>query len=232
MSKTRNILGAALLAVGMVSAVQAAATVLDFETYAGSNVAPGGSVASLPNGGTDQPFNPGDVVTNQYANLGVSFSTSNFVARNASRVGGNVTLPPDPPNGSANFLMNSASGASFVMTVLAGFQLTTLKLDVAFNSAGFGIFFNNDATLQGGANFSSSFLSNWSSGVDVQLPTGIDIRSVEFRSVDSSSRFAIDNIELTLNPTGLPGVPEPAALGLVALALAGVAATSRARQKR
>lgn len=213
-------LGAGLLTAGLIPAVLAGVVplhaVIDFEDL--TNV-------TAPT----QNISVGDSITNQYVQFGLQFTEPNVI--NCSRSSGNpaCSAPPSiglPPHGGQNFLMNKQGLGPFSVRVLDGFSLSTMKLDIARNSSTFYVkFFDASNALlaspvdeQTGSNFS------WARDVDLGAITSA-VRRIEFGGSPTTS-FAIDfmSFDYVANSTN---VPEPAMLGLVALALAGVGLTRR-----
>ena len=215
MSMIPKNLGTALITAGLMSVAQAApvalSAVIDFD---GLTHATGG--------------NPGDVVTTQYLGFGLEFTGHNEV-RCSQRTNSNCTatralLPPPHAASSPNFLMNSPGGTGFSIRVLSGFALTSLTLDLAANPSSFFINFLDDRDnriRQFARQFGTDFL--W----ETELLSGVNsaVRRIEFGG-DLSSSFAIDHLRFDY-VVDRANVPEPAVLGLVALALAGVALSRR-----
>lgn len=223
MTKILQSLGAALITAGLASAALAApvslSAVIDFENV---------NTTTIP----IHALAVGDSVTNEYIQYGLVFTGPNVVTCSRESGGSACDAPlavRNPPHIAAgkNFLMNRP-GLGFSVNVLEGFSLSKLKLDIARNNSTFFIrFFDANNQLlrspieeQTGSNFS------WSSGVDLG-DVDAAVRRIDFGGGLSAS-FAIDymSFDYVANTTN---VPEPAMLGIVALALAGVGLTRRRR---
>ena len=204
-------LGAALAAAGLLAAAQAApvalSAVIDF----------------------DEPsIGLGSVITNQYAQFGLVFTTNNVVTcsktTNAS-CGAPRQFPPPPHTTSPNFLMNGVAGSGFSINVLTGFSLSSLTLDIAANTTTFFVkFFDaRGAAVSTPVSWATGSNFHW----DTEVLAGVNsaVRRIEFGGSNTTS-FAIDDLrfDYVVDSTN---VPEPTALSLVALALAGVALSLR-----
>lgn len=212
MNIIRKSLGSALLAAGLMSSVQAALITIDFDETSAQLRGPA-SGSESPHVVMDD-IQPGDVITTQYSKFGLTFSGNNRVVHD-------VTPPGVPPNGSPTFLMNSSQGADFSIDVLPGFSLSSMVLDVAANTRQFTIRVFDDA---GSSEFSLPFGTGgrWTTK-DLLLST--NTRRIEFDASPSSS-FSIDFLRFEISGGGT-NVPEPAALSLVALAMACVGLSRR-----
>lgn len=222
MTLTLKSLGVALITTGLMSTAQATlvslSAVVDFDGVNGNTRPP-------------RAFSDGDVITNQYAHFGLLFTDTNVV-----RCSMTTNPPPNPachapraiapPQSGPNFLMNDPPGTGFSIRVLDGFFLSTMKLDIARNNSAFFIklydandqFLSSPIDAQTGSNFS------WAADVVLAGITSA-VRRIEFSGSVGSS-FAIDFLRFDY-VTNSTNVPEPAVLGLVALALAGAGLSRR-----
>lgn len=228
MTLTLKNLGTALITAGLMSVAHATpvalSAVIDFDGLTPA-ANPPQTVPIAPSAGAT----PGDVVTTQYLGFGLEFTGNNEV-RCSMQTNPNCTAPRHlgpPPHAasSPNFLMNSAVGTGFSIRVLNGFALSSLMLDYAANNNPFFIKFFDAADSQ-------------IVGQGLSLPTGTNfvwdtatlngvnsaVRRIEFGGTNSS--FAIDYLRFDY-VVDRSNVPEPAVLGLVSLALAGVALSRR-----
>ena len=210
-------LGGALITAGLLSTAQAALAVIDFD-----ELKPGKS-RPLPLAAT-----PGDIVTTQYARFGLEFTSNNEV-RCSPSTGPDCTaareIAPPPHVSSPNFLMNNAVGTGFSINVLNHFSLNSLSLDIAANRNPFFVrFFDASDTLMLGSGLEWTNGSNFDWRTEVLAGVSSAVRRIEFGGTATS--FAIDHLRFDYTLDHLH-VPEPAVLGLVALALAGVGLSRR-----
>ena len=218
MTLTLKSLGVALIATGLMSTAQAAlvsmSAVIDFDEVTGIT-------------SPSQAFSDGDVITNQYTHFGLLFTNTNLVrCSKTTNPACGAHRDIAPPQSGPNFLVNDPQGAGFSIRVLDGFFLSTMKLDIARNNSAFFIklydandqFLSSPIDAQTGSNFS------WAADVVLAGITSA-VRRIEFSGSVGSS-FAIDFLRFDY-VTNSTNVPEPAVLGLVALALAGAGLSRR-----
>ena len=161
---------------------------------------------------------PSTVVGSTFtASDGVTFST-NAIANHNGSSSGNVVPPPTRADSLGHVIPNG-----FVRNV-----------DISLEWAAFDDF---QVTLFDDTGVTRTFQgngSNWTTGWTLLDLTDIfgDHRRIDHINFSNStdSRFAIDNLRLAERPGG-GTLPEPAGLGLVALALAGAGLTSRRSRK-
>ena len=217
MTMTLKNLGTALISAGLMSVAHASpvalSAVIDFD---------GLTPAANPPQAT-----AGDVVTTQYLGFGLEFTGHNEV-RCSQTTSPNCTafrrlLPPPNAASSPNFLMNSAVGTGFSIRVLNGFALTSLTLDLATNNNPFFINFLDAADHQI-QQFARQFGTDFAWHTETLTGVNAAVRRIEFGG--SNSSFAIDDLRFDY-VDDRANVPEPAVLGLVSLALAGVALSRR-----
>lgn len=211
---TLQSLGAALLAAGLMTcAAHAAPVTIDFDE---SGIA------------------LGDEITNQYASFGLSFSGANKVVRNESDV------PAGDPNGvmrpgrpgtsthpsSPSFL--AGYGSTLDIDVLTGFTLNAMTLSYAASPSNFAISVFDQNGVESNAVPAALRGTEyaWVYDLVISLPSVSRIRFNSTRNANVD--FFIEN--LRFNTASTSRTPEPAVLGLVALALAG-AAFSRRRSR-
>ena len=206
MSLSLKALGAALLSVGLMGAAQAAPTVIDFDE-------PGISL--------------GNTITNQYANIGLVFSGGNHVVRNENDAPPGdpwaVNPPAAPVGSSPSFLLND-QGSMLEILVQSGFGIGGLTFSYVANSKPFSIVVldaNNASRQIVSSNNGSG--GNWV--YDITVAVGDNSRIRFNAASNTNSNFAIDN--LRFGSASNHGAPEPGAMALVALALAGVAISRR-----
>ena len=177
---------------------------------------------------TPRAFSDGDFVTNQYAECGVLFTEPNVVRCSTTTDPTNCHAPRAiaPPQSGPNFLMNDPPGTGFSIRVLDGFFLSTMKLDIARNRSAFFIklFDANDRFLSSPIDAQTGSDFSWATDVVLGGITSA-VRRIEFSGSVGSS-FAIDFLRFDY-VTNSTNVPEPAVLGLVALALAGAGLSRR-----
>lgn len=211
-----------LLALGWAAAAllgpaQAAVVLLDFETI--------GKAAPLA----------GTPVGNAFVSDGITFS-ANAVANHNGQPSGN--LVPPPPRAAADnnfgFVRNAADSSGtagdFTVQFAAGRSYRDISLEWAAADSFQVTLFDG---LGGSLSTSGLNGSNWGRGWSV-----LDLSDAfgDHRRIDSISfsgarkRFAIDNLRLNEGTAG-GTVPEPAGLGLVALALAGVGLAAQRSRK-
>ena len=234
MSKLKEIVCAATLALGLPCIAAAAPIVLDFE-----GVADRASVNNFYNGGTDSAGNSG-------INYGINFS-SRSLGTIDSDAGGTGNFANEP---SASTIVAFLVGGSATMNVAAGFD------------TGFSFFYssaeNGFVNVYDGLNGTGNLLASLELHDNIDAcggdPTGTFCRftaiGISFdgiaRSVDfagATNNIGFDNITLGSFTPGLPvipgdpddpdepdtptEVPEPATLALSLLGLAGLAAARR-----
>ena len=200
-------------AAALLGSAQAAVVIIDFEAL--------GSAAS----------SAGTPVGDTYlASNGVAFSAGAIAQHNG--LANNNVSPPPPRSGSHGFVSNAFNGSTgffnFTTTFDPSRAYTDISLDwaaqadftaTAFDTAGT----SQSLTLLGG---------RWSGWAMLNLADIFgDHRQIDrvLFSTSSGSRFAIDN--LRLETTSGSTVPEPAGLGLLAVALAGAGLASRRSRK-
>ena len=183
---------------------------------------------------------PSTVVGSTFtASDGVTFST-NAIANHNGSSSGNVVPPPTRadslghviPNGFVRNAFDNNIGALGDFTI--SFDRNKTYVDISLEWAAFDDF---QVTLFDDTGVTRPLQRNgsgWTTGWALLDLTGIfgDHRRIDHINFSNStdSRFAIDNLRLAERPGG-GTLPEPAGLGLVALALAGAGLASRRSRK-
>jgi len=212
----KKIASAVTVALSLVGTASAAPVVLTFE--GSGNLA---GVNDFYNGGTDSAGNAG-------VNYGISFSNTSLSLVD-SDAGGSGNFANEP---SANTVLFFQNGGAATMNVAAGFD-TGFSFFYSSSAAGFVNVYdglNGTGALLGSLNLASNLCGcagdpqgtycNWDA-VGVTF-AGV-ARSVDFGG--AAFQIAFDDITLGRDTPGQ--VPEPATIGLTALALAGVFAARR-----
>ncbi len=196
-------------AAALLGSAQAAVVILDFEAL--------GSAAN----------SAGTPVGDTYlASNGVAFSAGAIAQHNG--LANNNVSPPPLRSGNHGFVSNAFNGSTgffnFTITFDAGRAYTDISLDWAAKAD-----FIANAVDTAGTSKSLTLLGrNWSGWAMLNLADIFgDHRPIDHVLFKGSrdSPFAIDN--LRLETTSGSTVPEPAGLGLLAVALAGAGLASR-----
>ena len=182
---------------------------------------------------------PSTVVGSTFtASDGVTFSTNAIANHNGSSSGSNVVPPPTRADSLGHVIPNGFVSNALVSRAYGDFTISFDRnktyVDISLEWAAFGDF---QITLFDDTGVTRTFQgngSNWTTGWALLDLTGIfgDHRRIDHINFSNStdSRFAIDNLRLAERPGG-GTLPEPAGLGLVALALAGAGLASRRSRK-
>lgn len=139
-----------------------------------------------------------------------------------------------PPTHSGSFgYVSNEVGVGFTINVLAGVNFNGLTMDYAVASQPFSIEVVSRADSSGAVNTATRDVSATASGwvwteSDEIVTVGFGLID-RIRFIPSSGFLAIDNLRFTQAGPGT-NVPEPAGLGLVALALAGAGVATRRRK--
>lgn len=144
--------------------------------------------------------------------------------------GGRVyNLNPPPPLGGSQGYYSNVGDSIFGIDVDAGTDYDLLTIDFAVGTSPFLMKVTDRGgkdtgwlRLVGSPNWS------WSENVVIDLSAIEYISRIDFQVSSAGTYFAIDNLDLGRTFTG-GTVPEPAGLGLVALALAAAALATRRR---
>lgn len=222
------ILALAVMGWGAAVSVQAAPTVLiDFETLA--------EKAKEPK--KDKPHGTPIVLTDQVQNIAFA-GTTIFHETQTTRSAGYCCTAPAGHRGFIQTREGIASTSRVsekievrLVGALAGGDIESITFDAATGSTDleFHAFDRQGKKTKFDFNPSPTAWA-WVSQTLNFTDLGV-INRVEFVNLGGSSAvFALDNLAFTLAGTGVGSVPEPAALGLLALALAAASITTRKRQ--
>ena len=211
-SKIRSLaLGCA--AAALLGSAQAAVVILDFEAL--------GSAA----GSAGTPV--GDTYL---ASNGVAF-TAGAIAQHNGLANNNVS-PPPVRSGNHGFVSNAFDDSAGFLNFTASFDTSRAYADISLDWAAEADFKATAFDTAGTSQSMSLLGGNWSGWAMLNLADIFgDHRQIDrvLFSTSNGSRFAIDNLRLATASGST--VPEPAGLGLLAVALAGAGLASRRGRK-
>ena len=213
MASKIRLLALGCAAAALLGSAQAAVVILDFEAL--------GSAA----GSAGTPV--GDTYL---ASSGVAFSAGALAQHNG--LADNNVSPPPVRSGNHGFVGNAFDVSAGYLSFTTTFDTSRAYADISFDWAAEGDFTATAVDTAGRSKSMSLLGGNWSGWAIFNLADIFgDHRLLDhvLFSSSSGSRFAIDNLSLATASGGT--VPEPAGLGLLAVALAGAGLASRRGRK-